>query len=475
MRQPLRFLLPFLRFKRATCRYTCYGALFGCLFPIVATLISVYRTYGALTLTAVWAVQSSDPLLWIIDSAPFWLGLFAFEGGRKQDRVTAINQQLKQELQQRKEAEKALRESERRYRALIEDANDAILIADAATRQIVDANKKAQEMVGRSLSELCQLQQSDLFPTAQQAAFEDKFRRHVINGERLEEDLLVLHRSGKRIPVDVSASIVEVNGRQLSQAILRDITAQRRYERKLIEAREHAEEMLQLKTDIIHNLSHEIRTPLASILGFADTLVTELSGHTKEFAGLIQQSAVRLEETLTSMLDLANLEQQSGGPSLESVEVTAVVREAVAQYAERAKRKGLAVTVEAHAAASAYATERDLHRVLSNLLSNAIKFTEEGGVTVTVNEAADAVHIAVCDTGIGMTADFLPHAFEEFRQESRGLRRKHDGSGLGLSIVKRLVEVMNGAIDIESEPEVGTRVVLRLPTPPADAPAVPER
>ncbi len=252
-----------------------------------------------------------------------------------------------------------------------------------------------------------------------------------------------------------------------------DITKRKEYEQQLIEARDTAKHLAGLKSNFIASVSHEIRTPLSGIMGFADVLTEELEGEHREFASLVQQNAHRLLATINSVLDLSRLESGQIEIHPEPFDVVEAVEEAAKLLRPMARENGLYLRTE-HDVEDRIAVldEHYLNRILNNLVGNAVKFTDEGGVTVRVREQADGdLAFDVVDTGIGISEDFLPHLFDEFRQESAGSSRSHQGSGLGLAITYRLVDAMHGAISVESRKDVGSIFSVRLPRRPASAEA----
>ncbi|HYE96599.1 MAG TPA: HAMP domain-containing sensor histidine kinase [Rubricoccaceae bacterium] len=244
---------------------------------------------------------------------------------------------------------------------------------------------------------------------------------------------------------------------------------------ELRRAKRQAEEVARLKSAFLANMSHEIRTPLTAILGFADVLGQEVTDpQHQEFVELIARGGRRLMDTLTSVLDLARL--QSGGMTLTlgPVDVAEVARDAVEALRPLARAKGLALAAHVPTGVYARADRAALQRVLLNLLSNAVKFTTEGRVVLAIDAAGPAVRLRVSDTGRGIGPAFLPRLFDEFRQESTGHARSHEGSGLGLAITKGLVDLMGGAIAVESVPGIGSTFTVTLVAaagPPADVTA----
>lgn len=230
------------------------------------------------------------------------------------------------------------------------------------------------------------------------------------------------------------------------------------------EAREKVEELLKLKSAFLNNMSHELRTPLTGILGFAEILSEELGPDHREFAQRIVRSGMRLQDTLNSILDLAQLE--GGSLELETVRLDVVkeTRASAERYIEHAEKKGLELEITVPSTRIEATLDRSsLQRIVKSLVDNAIKFTDEGHVSVEVTADDARVHIAVQDTGIGISESFLPHVFSEFRQESVGHARSYEGSGLGLAITKRLVELMGGAITLESRQGEGSNFIVSFP------------
>ncbi|ARA93721.1 hypothetical protein AWN76_011465 [Rhodothermaceae bacterium RA] len=244
------------------------------------------------------------------------------------------------------------------------------------------------------------------------------------------------------------------------------------YEARLLAEKEKAEEVARLKTTILNNLSHEFRTPITGIIGSADILAMELeSADMQELVGFIQANGKRLMDTLTALLELAHLESNAARPRPRPLPVVDVVRKAVEPYRLTAQRRGLEFRFQPTRPDLQATLDAELvTRVVQVLVDNAIKFTREGGVTVEVDERDAFVYLRVSDTGIGIGEAFLPHVFEAFRQESDGDSRSHEGTGLGLTIAKRLVDLMNGVIKVRSARGRGSVFTVRLPVAGTPAP-----
>ncbi|MEX0747548.1 MAG: PAS domain S-box protein [Rhodothermales bacterium] len=261
------------------------------------------------------------------------------------------------------------------------------------------------------------------------------------------------------------ASLRDSDGQVIGAVgICRDITEQKQYEAELLAAKDRAEELSRLKTAFLTNMSHEIRTPLTGILGFAKVLEEELPDEQREFAHLIRISGDRLLNTLNSILDLARLEAGEMTISPHELDVVVEVEEAATVFHAVARKKQIQFAVNYHLAKMPARIDRNiLNIILNNLVGNAIKFTDEGHVRVDLDATEDVIFLSVSDTGVGIDSKFLPHLFDEFKQESDGLTRSYEGSGLGLSITRRLVHLVNGEINVESAKGKGSRFAVTIP------------
>jgi PAS domain S-box-containing protein len=265
-----------------------------------------------------------------------------------------------------------------------------------------------------------------------------------------------------------------VGGTRLGIGI--DVTERTRRAEALERARDAAEEMNRLKTAFLANMSHEIRTPLTAILGFSEAIRESLQQDrvpaddlavAVDFVLRIERGGRRLLDTLNAVLDLSRLE--AGMMKLESqpLDVVAEMQNVAARVHHEAIEPTAAVAVRTPGAPVVIETDPEaLRRVLDNLIGNAVKFTSaDGQVTCSVDTSTSRVELVIDDTGVGIDRSFLPRIFQPFVQESSGIDRTFEGSGLGLAVTSQLVDLMGGAIDIESEKGVGTRVTVSLPRP----------
>jgi len=234
----------------------------------------------------------------------------------------------------------------------------------------------------------------------------------------------------------------------------------------------------ELKTRFFANITHEFRTPLSLILSPVEKLLQNphFDGPTRQTLSLVQRNAHQLLRLINQLLDLSKLEANQMAVSLMRGEVTDFVRQRVDFVRDQANQKGVTLMYEATRLVQEYAFDADKwEKILTNLLSNALKFTEAGGqvsVILTPVLSADevsAMQIRVADTGIGIAPDNLPHIFNRFYQADASRTRAYEGTGIGLSLVHELVEVLGGTMLVESQPQKGTTFILTLPVQPASA------
>jgi signal transduction histidine kinase len=242
---------------------------------------------------------------------------------------------------------------------------------------------------------------------------------------------------------------------------------------KLVAALGRAELANRTKSEFLSNMSHELRTPLNAIIGFSDMMMTQCFGpvgdqHYVGYVSDIHRSGHLLLDIINDILDLSKIEAGRMVLHRETVDIRDVVESCQRLIAGRAEDAGLLLSVEwsVPGALSLQADGTKLKQVLLNLLSNAVKFTPRGGrVTVAIRCPAEGlVELSVADTGIGMSAADLEIAMEPFRQVENSHTRKYQGTGLGLPLVKALVELHGGKFRVESEPGIGTKATVVLST-----------
>jgi signal transduction histidine kinase len=236
--------------------------------------------------------------------------------------------------------------------------------------------------------------------------------------------------------------------------------------KELETAKELAEEMNRLKTNFLSNMSHEIRTPINGILGLSQ--VIELETESSEIRGLVklqQQSGQRLLNTITSILELSRVETERSDLKLKVINLNDLVNESILPLEGLAKSKRLEFSFHPSSEKlTCLSDETMLYQVINNIVGNAIKFTDRGEINIRTYIRDDThVSVVVKDTGIGISEEFMPRIFNSFEQESTGRSRSHEGSGLGLSISKKYIELLGGEILVESSKDHGSLFEIVLP------------
>lgn len=267
-----------------------------------------------------------------------------------------------------------------------------------------------------------------------------------------------------------SIKVVSPQGTVYFDGAIRDITDIRQTNLELEVAKNQAEEMNRLKSSFLANMSHEIRTPINGILGVAELVqMAENIEETKEYASIISESGTRLLNTITSILDLSRLEAKAGNFSAKQIELNSYIKNILPLFDILIQRKSLNLSTNLSDKELIILAEQSmLDQVLNNLIGNAIKFTSKGNISITTNliekeGRANMIQFEVEDTGVGISEEFLPKLFDPFQQESSGTNRKFEGSGLGLSICKKYIELLGGTIEVWSKQNKGSTFRVRIP------------
>lgn len=388
------------------------------------------------------------------------------------------------DMTQRLQLQRAL-EEEREFQAALAETSLSGIIALDEAGAFVFANAEAERILGIRFdgSEALRLddpawaiRDPDGNPIEELAASLAEFVRGtpVLRDQRFS----CLRRSdGERRILSLNASPLTTGagGKSRSVLSLADVTDQYRHESRLKEAVIRAEAANQAKSRFLANMSHEIRTPLNGVLGMAELLADSVTDPEQlMMVTTIRDSGGLLLSILNDVLDMAKIE--AGKLALEAVpfDVFRVAEKVDTLYSPLAEAKGLSfdVMVATGARALRLGDPHRVQQILQNLVSNAIKFTQSGDVRLAVSaDAQGALMIEVSDTGIGMTEEQVARIFNEFEQADGSTTRRFGGTGLGMSIVRRLIDMMDGEITVSSAPGQGTKVRLRLPLPLAPAAA----
>jgi PAS domain S-box-containing protein len=375
------------------------------------------------------------------------------------------------DITERRTAERLLQMSETRYRRLFEAAHDGVLILDVDTRQITDVNPFLMELldyprehfIGKELWEIGFFRDK----ASSQAAMRELQEKHSIR----YEDLPLEDRRGRRHPVDVVANLYLEDHAPVIQCNIRDISARKIHEREreALLANEQAarlegEAANRAKDIFLATLSHEVRTPLNAILGWATILRGKQCSdeEVREGMEVIERNCRAQTQLINDVLDISSIVSGKLRLELRPCDLAIPIEAAIETMRPAANARNVRIEADLHssfssiaiAAPPVYCDVDRMQQVMWNLLSNAVKFSAKGDtIRVALDRMGSQARIVVSDTGRGITSDFLPYVFDRFRQADGGTRRNHGGLGLGLSIVKHIVELHGGTVQVESEGE----------------------
>ena len=363
------------------------------------------------------------------------------------------------------------RDAERKFRCLVDSAPDALVITDGAGR-IALSNRQAEVLFGYQSDELTGQPIEVLVPDRFRIGHREHCARFTqapaVRSMGVGDELAGRRRDGTEFPAQISLSHMETSEGRFVIAAIRDITRQKLDERELREAKEVAEASVRIKSEFLATMSHEIRTPMNGVIGMTGLLLdTSLTAEQREYAEMVRASGEALLDIINDILDFSKIE--AGKLDLEMVEfdLRALVEDVVMLLAERAHAKGLelACLLQASVPTTVRGDPGRLRQILTNLVGNAVKFTQRGEIMVSVgvadlvsdhNSREIALRFEVTDTGIGVTDEQRARLFQLFTQADGSTTRKYGGTGLGLAICKRLSELMQGEIGVESVPGTGS-------------------
>lgn len=379
-----------------------------------------------------------------------------------------------EDITERKRSATAMRESETKFGVLFEQMNDAAFLACAESGLILDANRKAELLLGKTRSEIIGMHQDELHPAERRDEYRRIFSAHVRMGHSPQTPVEVVRADEKRVPVEISSSTMIIDGRRVILGLFRDVTErhriheelQQRYESEMA-ARGEAEAAVQARDEFLLVAAHDLKTPLATLKIQTDGMrKMEASGRLappviEKGLKLIERQVERLIHLERSLMELALINEGKFELVKSRCDLAEIVQEVTGRYAPLLERAHCALESALGCGATGFWDRDRVERIVENLLSNAAKFGAGHPIRVDVTAAGEMVRLTISDQGVGIPSDQQERIFERF---DRGSTATHyGGMGMGLFIVSKIVNAHSGAIRVESSPHQGASFIVELP------------
>ncbi|WMW21346.1 response regulator [Methanolobus mangrovi] len=355
--------------------------------------------------------------------------------------------------------------SRKRMESIVENIISGVLVIDEQTHQITDVNPVAEEIIGlprnKIVGNLCH---EFVCPAEKGKCPISDLGKTVNRSERI-----LINAKGEKIPILKSVATVALSDKKYLIESFVDLSKIKEAENEIIQAKIVAESANRAKSDFLATMSHELRTPLNSIIGFSDLILEgnagELTDPQSRYITNISTSGKHLLSLINNVLDLSKIEAGKMELYLEEFPVEETLIEVKQLMTTLANKKGITVNYNVDQPVTMICADKiKLKQILYNLISNAIKFTpQHGTIDVNVEALENIVRFSVKDNGIGISEEGLARLFQPFTQLDSAANRQYEGSGLGLTLVKRFVELHKGRIWVESEPGKSTTFTFELP------------
>ena len=391
---------------------------------------------------------------------------------------------IKQIFKARILAEEEARLSAKHIHYLSKYANDFIILLDE-NFHFIEINERMIDFYGYTREELIGMHASQLRAPETKEEFEGQIKKAMVSGKALFETVHQ-RKDGSKFAVEINLHAIESEGKKYFQAVIRDISERKQAEEdlrklnvsleqriaertaELVVARNKAESADRLKSAFLASMSHELRTPLNSIIGFTGIVLQGLAGplnpEQEKQLGMVRGSARHLLDLINDVLDISKIEAGQLQINSESFDLRRSIEKSVQIVSPMANKKNLQISCNIMEDISEISgDQRRVEQIMINLLTNAVKFTEKGGISIHCRTDGPAIILSVTDTGIGIKPENQQMIFDAFRQVDAGIQRSQEGTGLGLNITKKLVELMGGSILLESQCGKGSTFIVTLP------------
>lgn len=375
---------------------------------------------------------------------------------------------LRDETEQRTNVNRMLAMREK-FSAAFYTSPDAIAISRVRDGQFIEINPMFTAITGYTAEDIRESSNNKTGIWVDTVQRDELVALLKKDGMFAGQEVLFRRKDGTIFTALGSASLLHIEGEPCIISVVRDITSRKQMENELRAAKDKAEESNKLKSSFLTNMSHELRTPMIGILGYSELLADSSENEdVKKAAAVIQRSGKRLLNTLNLLFDISRLEAGTVPKYETETNALELLEEIAEEHQVRADEKGIKLTYVTPLNELLLVTDKSILRsIMDNLLDNAVKYTNTGEVRVFINRKfieneVNAV-IRISDTGIGIREEDMEKVWMEFRQASEGIGRRYEGVGLGLSITKRMVSLLNGTIELESEFGKGTTVTISIP------------
>ena len=374
--------------------------------------------------------------------------------------------------------EEELRRSQNKYKKLVQMSPDTVLINNGDKITFVNQSgvnligyDSPQEVIGKSIFEFVHKENMDIVYKQMERAEKE------LNVSGLPFELKLALGDGRTIDIEViNIGFMDENSVSI-MSVIRDITERKKTEELKKTVEENARllteaiEYDRIKNEFFANISHELRTPLNVILGvlqlliiYSDKEVGNLHNMDR-YLNMMKQNCYRLLRLVNNLIDITKIDAGFFQMKLRNYDIVRIVEDITLSVADYVEEQGLTLEFDTNIEEKIiYCDPDQMERIILNLLSNSIKFTKAGGkISVFLDEIDDKIEMRIKDTGIGIPEDKLEYIFERFRQVDKSLTRDHEGSGIGLSLVKSLVEMHGGTINVISKEDYGTEFIIAIP------------
>jgi PAS domain S-box-containing protein len=395
----------------------------------------------------------------------------------KDVELQLLNRKLTEQEFQRKYIETIILKNEDCYNLLINNSNDAIFVH--RNNKLIFSNESAARLTDFRLETLIEKSILDFVPADEKDYIKDKYNNLYENKKNtITFEQKLIGRNGIDVALENTSTYFIYEGKPTILTILHDITYEKQVEtlqkdaQKNIELLNETREFNKLITEFFSNISHELKTPLNIIFSSIQLLKlynrsseNKLLQNKDKYLDIMKQNSYRLMRLINNLLDITRADSGFLIPHMKNYNIVSIVEDITMSVVSFTESKGISLTFDTDCEESIMAVDPDkIERIVLNLLSNAVKFTNAGGqIFVTMLDKEDYITISVKDTGIGIPDDKLQLIFERFRQVDRTFTRNHEGSGIGLSLVKSFVKMHEGIIEVTSELGKGSEFIIKLP------------